>query len=683
MSALITLTCLILTGPVAADQAGKRQQVASGGESQLQAQPSRVLALAPADALFIIYLEKPADLLQHSLLGALRPPAEMLQLFEGAAETFSGPTMLAFCGSPLNPASIRLEVAIQPAADSTDFFARLEEKLLPRFVWPNAVGSVELSGPVRIVRIPGTVPLALYMAEKDGLVFGSGHYATVDAWLKGEALPERFVAAEDYARLNEDAAAEGRKERPRRDALVYFNARGLLPVAEMEFDRSTMPGLYSTLGLDRFESAAVSVQWSDERLGARVTIAVTDGDHGLPQLLASTNAAVQITRLLPADYTAFVRGALSNAAELSDVINRVLDGVDPDIVEEYAQECGEFRRDVGFDPKADFLANIVDEWVVGVRAGLEGQPSLVVALGLADPSLFDVHFSALTRAFGLEYAQVVYRDAVIRTTPPTASLRFSMGKIDRYVIFAREAQHVREVVDAWTDERTVASDRAFGSVARQLPAETAYFAFLNIAQLCRLGAAEARKSDEDFAELAEMSEALEKLSASEAGLGLAITSRPGAIDIDVQLAGDVDREARALLIKSVSISLEQSRTQARRVASMSNIRGIITACLIHAGDNKGAWPEAMSLLVRDGSCLIEQFQSPLYEQPVMLTVDNLDRESYYLYRPGTGLPPTEVVVCERELRYGGANFGFVDGHVEWLEGPRAAELLVMMNREAR
>jgi len=680
-------------GPVLADSkadkpdAGKADAVKpdpitpQASDKGKESAPPPVLALAPADALFIVYLEKPADVLQHSLLGALDLPREMTDILASAADAFTGPTMLAFCGSPIDPFSIRLELATQPATDTTAFFSVVKDKLLAKIKGPNATASIEPVGNLSLVRIPGPVPLAMYFGTRDGIAYGSGHVTSVESWLKGEPLSDRFVSTEDFPRLLGDAEfAKPKAATDGRSAMVYVNARALMPAAEAEFDRSTMPGLFATLGLDRLESAALALDWSTARPSARVVIGLADGEGGIPELLAPRNSEAQIAGLVPQDYTGFVRGSLNNATDLVETILAALRNVDPAIVQEYQDECREFKREFGFDPHAEFLANLADEWLFSYRLSSDGPPSVVVAFGLADPNLFETQFATLTRGFGLEYEQSVYRDAVVRVTPPTASSRFALATVDRYLVFARDAANIHEFVDAWADERAVPAAQSFGSLMRQLPAETAQLMFLNLAQLCRVGADEVRRSGDEPVAFAD---ALDKVAASDAAIGLTIASRPNALDIQLACNESVDHEVGSLLVKSIAMSIERSRVQSRRMVSMSNIRGIITSCMIYANDHKGVWPDAMSELVRDGSCLVGQFVSPLEgDAPVGLTVDNLDRESHYLYRPGTGLAPTEVVVCERSLRDGGANFGFADGHVEWINGPRAEELLAMMQRHA-
>jgi prepilin-type processing-associated H-X9-DG protein len=116
---------------------------------------------------------------------------------------------------------------------------------------------------------------------------------------------------------------------------------------------------------------------------------------------------------------------------------------------------------------------------------------------------------------------------------------------------------------------------------------------------------------------------------------------------------------------------------------MSNMKAIITACLIHANDNKSQWPTSLGDLLADSSITPQTLRAPYDEEQSEITAANADNASSYLYRDGTGLNAEDVVLCERTLREGGANFAFADGHVEWVDGPRAQELFTQMRRTAQ
>ena len=56
------------------------------------------------------------------------------------------------------------------------------------------------------------------------------------------------------------------------------------------------------------------------------------------------------------------------------------------------------------------------------------------------------------------------------------------------------------------------------------------------------------------------------------------------------------------------------------------------------------------------------------------------REPFYLYRPvpdpkAVKDPAAVIVISEPGIYRGGAVFGYLDGHAEWIASPRADELL--------
>jgi len=146
--------------------------------------------------------------------------------------------------------------------------------------------------------------------------------------------------------------------------------------------------------------------------------------------------------------------------------------------------------------------------------------------------------------------------------------------------------------------------------------------------------------------------------------------------------------ARGFLTQSIAASLVQGRDQSRRLVSGANIRGIIISCKIHANRHQGAWPETLGQLAADGSVSLQQFTSP-YDGTGPTSIEEVDRLSFYLYRCGLNEktikdPSILVVAGEREVHRGqGANFGFADGHVEWIAEPRAGELLAELRAAAR
>ena len=643
-----------------------------------QPAPSPVLSLAPADALAIVYIEKPTDLLRHPLLATLQEGCngEPVAVLKPLAEVFAGPTFLSVCGTPMNLAEFRVELASRPTLPEADFFKKLDEEVLPgigKLAFVDPSGGVGTSGLLRTIRLPGPMPIVVFAAAKDGTIYGSSRRSDVEAWLQGEPLPPRFVDSDEYKRLY-----GGQATRP--DALAYVNLRPLMPLALAEAERSGMGPLSKVLRLDGLEAAGLTVQWAVPPAAARLTVATANTEGGLTELLGPRNAALEIPSLVPSDYTFVVRGAVDNGAAMWDRLASLLDSIDPDIAGEFRQECLEFRDEIGFDPYADFLGNIVDEGMVAVRVISPERIQWLAAARLADPVAFQSQVAAMASAFDLPFSAWIYRDVVIQSTPPDSRVRLALACVDDFVVVAEDAENIREAVDARRDGAAIAQSSGFLAVRKHLPAEMARFAFADVSRLLRVFAEEIEK-DTESAGILEM---VRRIAGGEVGVGLAVSGSPGLLAADVVLNEGGDAAGvRSAMWSTVSTGITQARQAAVQALSASNMRFILMGCQMFANDHKNVWPAALSDLVRNGSFTLRMFDSPRRDSGVVLTVDNVDRESCYLYRPGTGLAPTEVVVCERELQNGSANFGFVDGHVERITGDRAAELLAMMKSFGR
>ncbi|HRX86223.1 MAG TPA: hypothetical protein P5572_14480 [Phycisphaerae bacterium] len=633
----------------------------------------QVVALAPEDALTVLYAQKPAELVDHPFLSELqvRNKAEFSAFTKTTGETFNGPTMLAITGSPINPASIRVDFAIEPAGGTDAFFSALGETWMPLLgkLSGDPLAKVDTAGPLRTIRLPGPMPLTLFAAAKTGVVYASSRQADVTQWLAGEDLPARFVKGADAERIALAKLAGA-------DFFGYLNARGLMTMAMPEMERS-VPGLYAALGLDRFEFAALTAEWS-RNFSVSATVGLTPGQGGVWDVIASDSSPVTIASLIPADYTTFVRGAWTSAADVVEQFNAALDAVDPDIAAEFRDECAEWRQDVGFDPLRDFAGNFVGEWIFAVRVASESDVSAVAAARLGDPAIFFSHMQAAIRRFGLEVQTASAGNTVIYSTPPTVPVQLAWAVVDGCLVVSDRSEPVVEIATAAPDAPTALAGAGLPGVLRRLPDDNAALMFVNLAQLARVALGEV---DHD-PQVAALAPTLQKLVDSDAGMGIAITREENALTVQLAANDGVGPDVRRVAWKSLEASVERSRELSKRVVSASNIRGIITACMIYANDHKETWPATMGELLTSGEVTPQMFRAPYDESVEMITAENVNNTSSYLYRDGTGLPPEMVVVCERELREGGANFGFADGHTEWVDGPRARELLEQMRKTA-
>ncbi len=641
-----------------------------------------ILALAPADALVVAYFARPDDVFKHPVWSLPLGNKSELGKALATAAAFDGPFMIAVSGSPTNPASLRLEFAAQPQGGAESFFANLNRPRQPAAAEPDSppdatpsptpapAAKANLISAVRPIRLSGLIPVPILAAARDGMVYGSSRSTDAMAWLEGKEMPPRFAAAEDARKVLSDATMSA-------DAFIYINTRALMPVPVAEIER-VVPGLSAALGIDRLQCAALTAGWS-RNLDVRLVLGLADGEGGVVDLVAPQNRPSDIGSLLATDYPFIIRGTLTNAADSVDVVNSILAAVDPDIVSEFRDECADFRADFGFDPLEDFLGNLVDEWAVGLRFDDSFELNALAAVRLADPSRLQSQIDALIRDFNLDIDYTVVSGTMIYTAPAASGKTLAWAIVGDQLLIGKDFETIATVARRANDADPVQPSRSLQALMRYLPHDSAGLVLIDAAEGARL----ALRAGEGDPELAEFEEAFKKLADSPAAIGVAFVRGEGALSVRLAATPAIDKDARALFWKSIDASMTRARMLSKRLVSMSNIQGILTACFLYANDHKEAWPQSFAELLELGLVGPPSFRSPLDDSQETITVENVDRLSSYLYRDGTGLPPTEVVICDRELHDGGAGFGFADGHVEWIEGARAKELLAGMQAATR
>lgn len=631
-----------------------------------------VLALAPDDALAIVYFAKPADIFENPVwVSEFTRTPQMIAMLKAAAATFDGPVMIAVSGSPLNPLSLRVEFAIKPAQGADAFYEKLGSALMPMVAKIDgcAPGAVDATGEMRTIRLPGPMPLTLLSAVKDGVIYGSSQPTDVNAWRAGETLDSRFIDGDDAAKLPDSAFADC-------DAFTYVNLRMVMPMLAAERDRE-LPGLFTAFGYDRIEFGAVALDWSHGSTSAMATFSWAGGNTGMFDLLTAHNAPLEITSLFPKDYTFYVRGAWTSAADWVDRVDDVLSAFDDDIVDEFREECGEFRRDYGFDPVDDFAGNFVDEWAVGARFNRDGSRSTLAAFELAQPAVFEAHMRTLIDAFDLANETSICGDTLVYSVPASQGIKLAWATQGNYWLVANGREAICDAV-ANESDASISAPPAVRDVQRQMVGDPAQVVYVNFAQLAQLALDIAGEDRE----VVQMKELLEKVAGSNAGVAVAISRDAGVLTAQVATSGAVDGDMRQLAWKSLTASLSRSRMMAKRAVSASNLKGIVYGCMVYADGHKNAWPTSLGELIEQGILQPASFRAPYDDANEEITPQNVDYAASYVYRDGTGLDPSQVVLCERSLRDGGANFAFADGHVEWIEGSRAEELLAQMHQSA-
>ena len=228
---------------------------------------------------------------------------------------------------------------------------------------------------------------------------------------------------------------------------------------------------------------------------------------------------------------------------------------------------------------------------------------------------------------------------------------------------------LKRAIDAALDNQGLAHTAKFETVIHRLGAPSSKFLFLDVAEV--------------LAEVVESSEAAEfpqvrELVRSGSALGLAVVPHDRMIALELISSSGHALGLIDVAAMTIMPSLQQARYQSQRTVSLSNVKGILVACKIYANEHKGQWPHSLKELVVD-----EGFLAPTAVFVSPYDPDPDSTEPYYLYRrvpEGEKVrnPAGEVAVSEPAVHHGGAVFGFMDGHVEWVESPRADELLRIM-----
>ena len=632
-----------------------------------------ILALAPADALAILYLAKPTDIFAHSFwdTAELSDTPEIARFLDATNATFRGPTMIAVCGSPMNPATLRLEFAIQPEQGAEEFFRQLEESWFAYIGWATMLpsGSMDRSGDIWTLHLPGPLPLPVFAAHKNGLVYGSSRYDTVSAWLEGGVLPLRFANGEDAAKLSTENIALG-------DIFAYVNLRPLMPMASAELDRILL-NLSAMIGLDQLNFATLTARWLKNNPDLTISAGLEEGDGIAWKLLAPPSRSIEIASLIPADYTWFDWTALTSAADVVEYFSSISGTIDPDIRAEFEQECAEFREEYGIHPVDDFTRNFVDEWIIAGKFHQDVSHSMVAAVRLADAAAFELQMARLIRGFDLQVESTTQGDAVVHFALPTAGVNIAWAVIDDYLVLSNRPEPIFDVALKTPEDESLLDSAALADVRRHLPANAGRLTFLNVADFARLAAEEIRNLPEPEAEQ-EALQLFETLSTTDAGLGMAVTRKDGLLTIELTANDALSSNSLSLVWRAIGESLARSRQQAKRMMTLANMRGIALGCLIHVDKHKGAWPAGLGDLIEADLITPAMCRSPFDPSREEITATNVDATSSYLYRPGAGLAPDDVILCERHLHYGGACFAFADGHAAWHEGPDAERLLAIM-----
>ena len=637
-----------------------------------------VLALAPADALFVAYLAEPDWLLSHPIVAeALGPRPGLAELSRTLGRVFEDSIMVSASGVPILPTSWRLTFAGRTRLNRAELFEALINDLSP-LLESTTGGTANFfdDGELGNLTLPAPLGLALSVATRDGLVFASTNRNSALEWQRTGTLSNRFVDSEPFSELNQS-------RRQRVGALAWLDTRALAPLAALPLSQE-MPGLYDALQLERVEYVGLVAPAYGKPGTLRLVVGLREHSAGLWHLFASTPSACTLSRVFPSDTLALVHGSMESAERVVKDVSTFLTALDPTPVNEYEQERAEFTAEVGLDPQSDIAANFGPEWALGWRwpeptaetseTGVH-HPLLrdpVAAFRLLDVAKFKTHLHTLQVAFGLNHTSREYRGVTIFQAQRALGT-FYYALIDDVLLLTSDADTIPRILDERREDKTLGNAQRFQAVQHQFGAATSKLFFLDLANLAR---AKLQQHGDDFT-----APGRDVVLERDLTLGIAVKVDGSTLYAEFAAANaggsgsatDTWKAIEALASAVMARELED----ARRATGLGGMYRVLISCHVYAANHDGAWPETLDTLVAEQILTPGDLCSP-YE--FHTDGEGAACPTYYVYAPALDAkqvenPATLIVMGESDIHDGGAAFGFHDGHIEWVESPRAEELL--------
>lgn len=658
------------------------------------AAPNAVRESIPADAFFAFYLNDIDDALSLPMLDVIADSApETRTLLEALTAVFDGSFALAITGPPVLPVLWRYTIVSESKLDTDALRMRLAAL---GAAWNNSPLSVigafsVLEGEVDTVCVAGQISVCLEVSRHEDLLILNNRTGYVN-WRKTAPREGFLVNKPEWSRVTAGLSPDPPY------AFAYLDLRAIVPLASLQLEQA-LPKLYEALQLSKVSNAALvlgrmpvreipidpKAGRSKERAAEetskpredvnsaqprtspvlRLALGVPTDVPGPWRFLAPEPVVPTLSAAFPPDTSLFVHNSMTSAAALMDDLFAIQAVIDQVLVDEFVEERADFKRDVGFDPRDDFLSNLVSEWAFGGRIGESGIEQPLLAVRIAEEDRFRAHLHALRSYFDLKTSITTYRGVNVETANRSAG-PFSFAIANKTLLASTEPQAVADAVDALLDKKSLAQSRRYRGASRRTPEASSHFLYLNLADVAsHVRPLLASPAARDYF----------TRSAEAGDLAFTIVGRSGVITADLSLDVDLGADAARVLREVMS----GSRRQTARQVAMVNMRSIVMGCVIHAAENKHQWPESLELLVANNLIPGEILNNPY--QPGAAN----SGKSYYLYRrpadPGAVKDPSaEVVLAEPELRDGGVHFAFMDGHVEFVTGERARQWLARMKQ---
>lgn len=329
-----------------------------------------------------------------------------------------------------------------------------------------------------------------------------------------------------------------------------------------------------------------------------------------------------------------------------------------------------FRVISGIDLPEGMLPFPDGRWAFGGAIDRDGHiAGGLLAVALKDAAGFQRNLDEYRRKPGSKLITNTVDGVTIDHWRTESGRLYSTMVQDDVLLIADEPHTLVAVLESRESHRSLETVRFFPKLAERLPHEHALLASVELETLFR---------SMPMPWHSKLDPAWRRLARNHPSIMLAAVPIEGGACFEL-VSAPSSKTGWSDAWEVAAIEYERVRAQARRQKSAYQLQDLATAMLIYAGDHDGAGPPTIQALLDGGNVQSAMLGCPYPE----LATKAVDEGPFYVLRNLPSLASlrerressTTVMAGERMIHDGGANFAFVDGHVEWVESPRAEELL--------
>lgn len=652
----------------------------------------RLFDAVPEDAALAILIERPRQdfptRLIEPILDVTMPSRAVAKAVVKCVEHLPVPTMVCMYTPMLTGEKADFFVMVDMQGRAFDVDEYVEKYLLPAIsaVWQAGIDppvklEIDKSKDVRRAVVGSAkAPLFAYATKGKRAMLSTRpldvlHWRS-DTWPK-KSWAERKDVKSLIAKLSPDATIA-----------VVVNPEPLIRLIPEPKPNSEEDLALRILAPTDVKAAAAEFAWDKRGIRLRLIAALADPCKGILGALSGTGGSSNTLGILPEDFFVIGRVGFSSGASIIDGLYRITDSFDPEISEEYRTEIAEFQNDTKVNFTTDILGGLSGEAVFGLRVDFMKNPPIAwaVVAPLGNAEQFADGTAKLEKHFGLKAATVPVGELPVRFVKDGGPIAWAIH--DKRLIIAESPLTIDEI--AATKPSSISGE------PRRETLRGCRKALGGFEQVCVLADIDQFLAKAPIGAMFLGAGGTKLLRGTTAGVSFSTRDRmielkahwmknapsratkPDATQDQPEESSDGDGAFQLEPIVSMLVEATgNARSQAQRTVVMSNMRAIGQALHIWAHDHENRFPATLEELVADGNVLLDHFSNPLDGSSPQRPED-VTRDGNVIYRPGLSpsSDPGEIILAEKSIANGeGANFLFVDGHVEFIAEPQATELI--------